>query len=405
MKILHTSDWHLGQKFMNVDREQEHRQALDWLSELIRERNIRILVVAGDIFDTGNPPNYARTLYYRFLASLIGSACRHIVIVGGNHDSPSMLEASRELLEVLNVHVVASVSETPEDDVLVLRDESGAPEAVVAAIPFLRDRDLRSGVLGESPEERRLRIQEGILAHFERMATAMEPWRDKGLPLLATGHLYAYGAETPEKQDNIYLGDTQNLRVEHLPALFDYVALGHIHRPQRIGGRNHVRYCGSLIPLSFSEILDQKLVLELNFKTGKLNQVDEVKVPVFRRLKTIEGDLETIETKLRDFAARHKQDALRPWLELTVNASWIPPAEEERLRELAKELNLEVLKLRINRALRPELLAADQRVELEALQPEEVFLLKCAQLQIGEDEQKEMITLFRELLESIEQDS
>jgi exonuclease SbcD len=388
MKVLHTSDWHLGQKLLNLDRESEHQQALDWLSDLVREQEIRLLIVAGDIFDTGNPPNYARTLYYRFLASLINSPCRHIVIVGGNHDSPSMLEAPRALLQALNVHVVASVSENPLEDLLVLRDETGEPEAVVAAIPFLRDRDLRSAVLGETPEERRQRIQEGILAHFRKMGEAVEPWREAGIPLIATGHLYAQGAESTEKKDNIYLGDTQNLRVENLPDIFDYLAFGHIHRPQRIGGKNHVRYCGSLIPLSFSEVLDQKLVLELQFNKGRLARVTEHPVPWFRRLKAIEGGLKDLEERMRSFALRHRDDAMPPWIELLVQASYLPPHEEERLRELAGELNLEVLKVRIDRNYRPEQRQEVVPIELDSLEPEEVFALKCEREGIPAGEQE-----------------
>jgi exonuclease SbcD len=404
MKILHTSDWHLGQKLLNLDRESEHRQALDWLSNLIREREIRMLIVAGDIFDMGNPPNYARTLYYRFLASLISSTCRHIVIVGGNHDSPSMLEAPRALLQALNVHVVASVSENPLDDLLVLHDEAGEPEAVVAAIPFLRDRDLRSAVLGETPEQRRRRIQEGILAHFRMMGEAMEPWRNAGIPLIATGHLYAQGAESAEKQDNIYLGDTQNLRVENLPEIFDYLAFGHIHRPQRIGGKNHVRYCGSLIPLSFSEVLDQKLVLELQFNGGRLDTITELEVPVFRRLKAIEGSIEALEERMRSFALRHRDDPMPPWIELLVQASYLPPNEEERLRELARELKLEVLKVRIDRNFRREQSQEEQTVALESLQPEEVFALKCEREGVPAEEQEPLILRFREIIEFIEQE-
>jgi len=107
MKILHTSDWHLGQKFLSKDRIDEHQSALDWLRQTIIEQEIDVLLVSGDIFDIGNPPSYARHLYYRFLTSLQGTYCRHVVITGGNHDSPSMLNAPKELLEILNVYVVS----------------------------------------------------------------------------------------------------------------------------------------------------------------------------------------------------------------------------------------------------------------------------------------------------------
>ena len=149
MKILHTSDWHLGQRFLFNDREQEHQRALDWLADTIRTQEVDALIVAGDIFDINNPPNYARTMYYRFLTSLLGTSCRHIIITGGNHDSPSMLNAPRELLRLLNIHVVGAVGDALEEELVELKDSEGELELVVAAVPFLRDRDLRFSQAGE----------------------------------------------------------------------------------------------------------------------------------------------------------------------------------------------------------------------------------------------------------------
>ena len=121
MKIIHTSDWHLGQKFLYNDREAEHQMALDWLLDTITQNEVDGLVVAGDIFDIGNPPNYARRMYYRFLTQLIHTSCRHVLITGGNHDSPAMLNAPRELLQALNIHVVGAATENLEDELEIGR--------------------------------------------------------------------------------------------------------------------------------------------------------------------------------------------------------------------------------------------------------------------------------------------
>ncbi|MEL7220922.1 MAG: exonuclease subunit SbcD, partial [Bacteroidota bacterium] len=106
MKVLHTSDWHLGQKLLQLDRQEEFALALDWLLEVIIAEQIDVLLVSGDIFDIGNPPNQSRELYYNFLRRLLNSECRHVVITGGNHDSPAMLNAPRELLAAFNIHIV-----------------------------------------------------------------------------------------------------------------------------------------------------------------------------------------------------------------------------------------------------------------------------------------------------------
>jgi len=144
MKILHTSDWHLGQKFLTNDRKAEHEMALDWLYDTIQTEKVHALIVAGDVFDIGNPPSYARTIYYRFLTKLQGSCCRHIIIIGGNHDSPSMLNAPKELLEILNVHIIGAATGDINDEIIPLKDGKGNLEAVIAGVPFLRGNRVRT---------------------------------------------------------------------------------------------------------------------------------------------------------------------------------------------------------------------------------------------------------------------
>ena len=131
MKILHTSDWHLGRSLYGRKRYQEFTQFLDWLRVTIENESIDVLLVAGDIFDTSTPSNRAQELYYRFLYEVSGSCCRHIVVIAGNHDSPSFLNAPKQLLRALNVYVVGQITESPEDEVVVLSDEQNLPQAIV----------------------------------------------------------------------------------------------------------------------------------------------------------------------------------------------------------------------------------------------------------------------------------
>ena len=169
MKIIHTSDWHLGQRLLFNERGDEQQLALQWLYETILQEQADALILAGDVFDNGNPPHPARKLYYNFLTNLLNTSCRHIVIIGGNHDSPGMLDAPRELLEYLNIRVVGAASENLEQDCLLLQNTVGELEAVVAAIPFLRDRDLSPSVSGESTLDRIQRIQAGIRQRYQDM--------------------------------------------------------------------------------------------------------------------------------------------------------------------------------------------------------------------------------------------
>lgn len=395
MKILHTSDWHLGQKFISRDREEEHRLALDWLVQTIENEGVELLIVAGDVFDIGSPPNYARTLYYRFLKKVVKTKCRHIVITGGNHDSPQMLEAPRELLQLLDVHVVGAASEQVEEEIVLLKNDKGEPEAVVAAVPFLRDQDLRRAATSDGGQDRVERIKEGILAHYLSVGAAVESFAKQKIPLILMGHLCVTGAESSDKQENIYLGNVENIRADQFPDLFGYVALGHIHRPQKIGGLKQVRYSGSLIPLSFSETKDEKSVTLIGFKKDKLDTINLLTVPVGRRLKSIEGRLEEVQEKLEALNERHK-DELAPWVEVTVETDAIIPNLSGLLHDFTREMHLDLLKIRSKHQYNP-LDAQVTDEQLEDLRPVDVFRKKCESAGRAPEDVDELVRTFREL--------
>lgn len=396
MKIIHTSDWHLGQKLLYNDREEEHRLALDWLLDHIEQSKADGLIIAGDVFDIGNPPNYARRLYYRFLTRLQRTHCRHVLIIGGNHDSPAMLDAPKELLEALNIHVVGAASEKITDDIMEWKNEEGHLEAILAAVPFLRDRDLHYSVAGEGGMERMERIKAAIRAYYEKMATAIQQkYGEPFVPIIATGHLYAGGADAAPGQDNIYIGDRENIQAEQFPALFDYIALGHIHRPQMLGGNQHIRYSGSIIPLSFSETLDDKSIYLLTFEGKKLQQVEALPIPVFRRLKNIQGSLQEVEQSLLQFAQKERE-GLTPWVDVLVQTDQLIPQLDQRLADLTADLPIQLLKIRLERhlALQESVL---QIPDLEELQEMEVFKMKCTAYGSPPEEMQELEATFKEL--------
>lgn len=397
MRILHTSDWHLGQKFLHNERETEHRLALDWLGHCIETHKVDALIVSGDIFDVGNPPNYALQLYYRFLTGLLGTSCRNVVITGGNHDAPSTLDAPRELLQALNIQVLGAAPENPEDALIELKDEQGRLLAVVAAVPFLRDRDLRQGGNTTTGFDRVARVREGIVQHYQQLAACVEPYRQYNIPILATGHLYAFGAASSDKQDNIYLGDVANIEAGQFPAIFDYVALGHIHRAQAIGDVAHIRYSGSLLPLSFSEVKDDKSVCLLDFEGQKLAALQQIPVPVFRRLKTIHGDLESVKESLQRFSER-PHGSLTPWVEVLIETDEYVPQMDVQLRDFAAGMELELLKIRVNRIGKsPDSDAETGHLALEDLEVTDVFRKRCEQFGIPDAESQALMQTFLEL--------
>lgn len=403
MLILHTSDWHLGQKFNNQQsRDEEQAAVLDWLLDAIRQTGAEALVVAGDVFDVHNPPISAERLYYRFLNDLkTTTACRHVVIVGGNHDSPSKLNAPRELLRAFDIHVMGAAPEAPAETLLLLRDAAGAPALLVAAVPFLRERDVGVTQAGETVAERIERIRSGIAAYYRAVAEAVQAKLDElgqKVPVLVTGHLVATGASSSGEQRNIYLGNLDNISAEDFSDVFDYVALGHIHSPQRVAKQSRIRYCGSLIPLSFGELRDQKMALlaELTPDAG-LKAVTELTAPVFRRLVELQGDFESL---LEQIPAFHDPEAPLPaWLKITVAAKDLPVDAHERLRALVRDLHLEILRLEIDRSKITGLVPADaQPLENLRLLPEEtVFRRRCEAEGLSDQAQTELLATYREL--------
>ncbi len=397
MKILHTSDWHLGQLLFQLDRHEEFRLALEWLLVLIQEEQIEVLLVAGDIFDIGNPPNQSRQLYYNFLRQILKTNCRHVIITGGNHDSPAMLNAPRELLAGFNIHVLGAATDEIGKELLYLKNEKDELELIVAAVPFLRDRDLRVTRVGESEQSRQDRLQAGLTEHYRQLAQIAEEEQTETIPVIAMGHLFAKGAVAADRQDNIYLGNRENMEASQFPLAFDYVALGHIHRAQLVGNNERVRYSGSLIPLSFSETQDEKQVWILQTSGKHINVIDSHPVPTFRHLKTIQGPLEKVQKGLERFAA--KQDRLlTPWVEVVVESENFIPQLDQVLRDFCADMPLELVKIRINRPYLPIQAQLEESPDLEEMEVEDVFLQKCQSLGIeGEEQLTELVTTFREL--------
>ena len=270
MKILHTSDWHLGRTLYGRRRYEEFEAFLIWLVETIQQNQIDALLVAGDIFDTSAPSHRAQELYYRFLCRMAASCCRHVVVVAGNHDSPSFLNAPKELLRALDVYVVGNASENLEDEVLVLTAKHGAPELIVCAVPYLRDRDIRVAEAGESIEDKERKLIEGIRSHYADVASLAELKRTElgtEIPIVAMGHLFTAGGQTIDGDGvrELYVGSLAHVTAGIFPENLNYVALGHLHVPQKVNGSEVIRYSGSPLPMGFGEATQQKSVVIVDF--------------------------------------------------------------------------------------------------------------------------------------------
>ncbi|MGR8935694.1 MAG: exonuclease subunit SbcD, partial [Gammaproteobacteria bacterium] len=250
MKLLHTSDWHLGRTLYGRKRYAEFEAFLEWLAETVENRQVEVLLVAGDVFDSTAPSHRAQQLYYRFLCRVAASFCRHVVVIAGNHDSPSFLNAPKELLRALDVHVLGSAAEQPEDEVLLLNNPSGEAELIVCAVPYLRDRDIRIAEAGESLEDKERKLLDGIRGHYAQVCAAAERLRaelGRPVPIVAMGHLFTAGGQTVDGDGvrELYVGSLAHVAAGIFPPCIDYLALGHLHVPQRIGASETMRYSGS----------------------------------------------------------------------------------------------------------------------------------------------------------------
>ena len=404
LKVLHTADWHLGQRFHNGhERLAEHRCFLAWLARTIEEHQVEVLVVAGDIFDTPNPPAPARELYYDFLAGLRDSAtCHDVVLVGGNHDSAATLNASGSLLKRLRVHVVGGVPARFEEQCLELPFGAAQPRLVVAAVPYLRDSDVRWLVAGETAAEREAELRDGIAAHYRRVAEGLGHCRAQGVPVLATGHLFAAGGTAGDAEREIHVGTLGQITADAFPDTFDYVALGHLHRPQLVGGRAHVRYSGAPVPLSFTESGHPQQVLLLTFADGAAPpQVAALDVPCTRRLLRLRGTLDEVLAKIinHDNAA-YEHEA---WAEVAVDSGLPWAVVQEQLREAwqGTDGRLRVLlirKLRADDVVSPAGLDPAEVVpHLDELTPRAVFEQLLATRNYDEAARVELLATFAEL--------
>lgn len=313
LKILHTSDWHLGRRLYGRLRYSEFEEFLSWLQDTISAQQIDILIVAGDIFDTMTPSNKAQALYYEFLGKVSKSCCQHVVIVAGNHDSPTFLDAPSHVLKFLNVHVIGTACEKLDDEVLVLDGVDSTPHCIIAAVPYLRDRDVRSSQAGESGQTKAANVIAGIRAHYDQVAAIAKTKQaelikthQRHIPIIATGHLFAAGVTVSDDDDGIrttddgvrdlYVGNLGKISADMFDEGFDYVALGHLHVPQRVGGRESIRYSGSPIAMGFGEAKQQKQVLLIQF--GAVSNIDHEIVELNTTSDSVVSQLSSTVTKV-----------------------------------------------------------------------------------------------------------
>lgn len=414
-RILHTSDWHLGQNFYGKSRAAEHQNFLNWLLTQVSEHDIDAVIVAGDIFDTGTPPSYAREMYFDFIVNMHEKNCQ-LIILAGNHDSVAMLGESKQLLSHLSCQVITSVSDKINQQVITLNNKQGQPGAILCAIPFIRPRDIISSSAGQSVKDKQQSLQQAISEHYQTLFTQAEVISsvndEKKLPVIATGHLTTVGVTSSESVRDIYIGTLEAFPANAFPQA-DYIALGHIHRSQRVAKSEHIRYCGSPIALSFDEASQTKKVLIAEFEQAKLSQVIEQDIPCFQPLLMVKSKLEQLSEDINKLVSELNSSKTslekeqKIWLDIEINSAEYLQDLTPRIEALVKELPVEVLLVRRSKTSRQSMPESQKKITLNELSLAEVFSTRLQQENWQTDteiSQKDRLEkMFAQTLEQVQQ--
>ena len=397
MKILHTSDWHIGKQLHKIDLSEDLELFFNWLLKTIEKEEIDLLLVSGDIFDQANPSQAALKQYYGFLKKMIGTDCK-VIITGGNHDSAAVLNAPKEILEMLDVTVVGGALEKVEE--LFIPVNKGDKSLVVAAVPFLKDKDIRKSVSGESYSDKIEQIREGLKAYFFKIN---EYYSNSylGTPFIVMGHLYVQGAQTSDSMRDIQIGNQAGIEEWVFGSKPDYVALGHIHKPYVVSNSKKIHYSGSPISLSFSEKEDIK---QVNLITTKNNVIDVeiLSIPKFRNLVAFEGTLQEVITKVNEY---NKESNLVSLAEIIINEENENIQTRQELDEFIEnheDEGLAIIKSRLNftNLVRGASEAFETGINVADVTPMEMFEKKL-ELNGNDSNVEELKNAFREILEEL----
>lgn len=415
MRILHTSDWHLGQEFHGFPRDGEHAAFLAWLEDRIEDCAVDALLVVGDIFDSQNPPIQAQKQLYRFLGGLRRRRPGlDVVLVGGNHDSGGRLEAPSPILEEFGVRVIGNLPRDSDGRIdaerltVPLHDRDGKVAALCAAIPFLRLSDLPPAPPdGSSPDGS---AEDGLVwgvreVYREALEHVAATLRD-GQALIATGHCYMTGCDISDLSERRILGGNQHaLPVDIFPDYVTYGALGHLHKAQLVGGRANVRYCGSPLPLSVTErdYRHQVLLVDIDGTTASVQPLEIPRsVQVLRVPATGAAPADDVLTALNALIADPTERRDRqPYLDVVVTATGPLPGLRRDVEEALAGKGVRLARLKVVTTQAPADAPVERAPDLQALHPEDVFV-QCWRRSHDGEPAEDYLAAFRELLEGLE---
>ena len=406
MKVLHTSDLHIGKNLHKHRINFAHEHFFDYLINKIITDKIDLLLISGDIFDTSYVSVSTQKIFYTFLERLSKiETLKDTVIISGNHDLASMLDLASPFLEIKNIHIITSIN--IEDQIFTLKDNN-IPYCNIVAIPFLREKDIKPELESDNMVDIQKELEKALIDHYRKVDEYIENNLDLSLPTISLMHLFAAGSSTiteieGEKQRDIYVGKLKSINANTFPKNIDYFALGHIHKPQIVNKDEKIVYSGSPISLSFGEKTPKQLV-ELTFNNKSFTK-ETIILPKFLNLEQISASsIEDIEKQLKNLDLKKKVDYKEDpiFLEIIYNSNTIENSINEKIEDYVKQLNnnFKILIIRLESKVTISE-TKNKRVSLEMLTPKQIFNMTFREGDVNRIDDEEVIELFDKVVDEV----
>ena len=407
LKILHTADWHIGQTFFEFDRTFEHHQFLNWLTQTIAEKEIDVLLICGDVFDVSNPSAASIRMFYEFLkkATQVKQNLQ-IIVIAGNHDSPSRLEMPNPLLEAFNIHVVGSIQRDANGNVdygrflIPLKNFSGKNYGYCIAMPYIRMCDFLPGTYNGT------NLAESISQIYQEACEFALSKRSFGEAIIAMGHLHVLNAEISDndKSERQIMGGLEYVPASAFHNSIAYVGLGHIHKAQKINKCDHIRYSGSPLPMSFSEINYKHQVVYFEIANEKCVNISILEVPVTVELLKIPSQHKHIDDVIKELLLLPgvTNNSLAPYLEVRVLLSGPEPSLRHKIEAVLNNKHVRLAKIDVKYQQtdneKKDALTFDR---LQELRPIEVFQ-KIYKHKFQNDVPEPLISIFKQIVTEVQ---
>lgn len=404
LKIIHTADWHLGQTFLQKSRIEEHQYFIEWLLQILEMQDIDAIIIAGDIFDVSSPSIEAINKYHYFLLEAYKLNVQ-VIIIGGNHDSASRLNSYKDIFKILNVSIVGGDLNNVGELIPVYKRGTTNAAAVIAAVPYLRDGDIRKITEGETINEGHGLFTSEVKKHYDNLLGQAKT-NHPGIPVIGTAHLYVNGcllSEPAEKRMHSLVGTLGQIPSSVFSAGYDYIAMGHIHKPQIIQHPDNIiaKYAGSPIPLSFNERNDLKEITILTIADNKIAH-ESLPIPLQRSVIRFEGKADEIIEKIK---LHEPSQVLPTWAEIIITEAVNYIEFNNEINDLCIDRKIEILNRTtkftsmINQSIREEYIAGTDNNPLDDIP--KIFTIRCEKKGMNEESIAGIMPLFMQILDEI----